>query len=447
MTGRHAPGPSYQDMLDTDTHAVPVTLRVQAVENEDLTGVPVDRYLSPEIHRREVERIWTTSWLLACREEAVPEVGDTEVFDVADLSVLVVRVAPDVIKGYFNACLHRGRRLRSGPGRVHELRCPFHGFCWHLDGELKQVPSAWDFPHVSAESHGLPEVHVARWAGFVFVHLGAEPEPLADFLGGLTEHFERWDLANRATAAHVEKLLPCNWKVAQEAFMESYHVAVTHPQVTTATADSASQYDAFDTWSRAITPRGFPSEHLRSTPTEQEMLDSMVDRSLDDPSPAVLPEGATARAFVAAGARERQRAVIGDAADDFCDAEMVDSFYFTVFPNFHPWGAFNGLVYRFRPNGNDPETSWMDVWVLRPFAGERPPASPRRVLGLDQEFMEAPELGQYARIFHQDTFNIGEVQRGLHTLARTRGAITLARYQETKIRHFHALYDERMAQG
>jgi phenylpropionate dioxygenase-like ring-hydroxylating dioxygenase large terminal subunit len=202
-------------MLDTDTHAVPVTLRVQAVENEDLGGVSVDRYLSPEIHRQEVERIWTTTWLLACREEAIPEVGDTEVFDVADLSVLVVRVAPDVIKGYFNACLHRGRRLRSGPGRVHELRCPFHGFCWHLDGGLKQVPSAWDFPHVTAESHGLPQVHVACWAGFVFVHLGAEPEPLADFLGGLTEHFERWDLANRHTAAHVEKLLPCNWKVAQ----------------------------------------------------------------------------------------------------------------------------------------------------------------------------------------------------------------------------------------
>ena len=108
--------------------------------------------------------------------------------------------------------------------------------------------------------------------------------------------------------------------------------------------------------------------------------------------------------------------MIGDAADDFCDAEMVDSFYFTVFPNFHPWGAFNGLTYRFRPNGNDPETSWMDVWLLRPFRGERPPAAERHVLGIDDDFMDAPELGPYARVFHQDVFNMGEIQRGLHTL-------------------------------
>jgi hypothetical protein len=87
----------------------------------------------------------------------------------------------------------------------------------------------------------------------------------------------------------------------------------------------------------------------------------------------------------------------------------------------------------------------MDVWLLRPFAGERPAPAPVHRLGLDQEFMEAPELGQYARVFHQDTYNMGEVQRGLHTLVRIKPGVTLARYQETKLRHFHAMYDERMA--
>ncbi|MGI9642185.1 MAG: aromatic ring-hydroxylating oxygenase subunit alpha, partial [Acidimicrobiia bacterium] len=388
-------------MLDADTREVPVTLRMQSPEYPDIARPSIDRYLSREVAELERERLWLHEWQLACREEAIPEVGDVEVYDIADISMLVMRVGPEEIKAYLNACPHRGRRIATVRGRMDELRCPFHGFCWHLDGALKRIPAPWDFPGLDEAGLDLPEVQVGRWAGFVFVNPDADAEPLDKHLGDLPAHFERWDLADRFTEAHVEKLLPCNWKVAQEAFMEAFHVAVTHPQVADATADTASQYDVFGTWSRAITPRGYPSETIKYEPTQQQMLDSMVGQGLDDPRMMELPEETTARTFIAGGGRERLRATIGDAADAFCDAEMVDSFYYTVFPNFHPWGSFNGLVYRFRPNAMDPETSWMDVWLLRPFSGERPAPAPRRVLDLDDEFTEAPELGQYARVFHQ----------------------------------------------
>ena len=35
---------------------------------------------------------------------------------------------------------------------------------------------------------------------------------------------------------------------------------------------------------------------------------------------------------------------------------MIDNFDYTIFPNFHPWGSFNRIVYRFRPNGDDHRT-------------------------------------------------------------------------------------------
>ena len=49
----------------------------------------------------------------------------------------------------------------------------------------------------------------------------------------------------------------------------------------------------------------------------------------------------------------------------------------------------------------------------------------------------ALQYGFLARVFNQDTFNLGQVQRGLH--AARHSHVTFARYQETKIRHFHAL--------
>jgi len=77
-------------------------------------------------------------------------------------------------------------------------------------------------------------------------------------------------------------------------------------------------------------------------------------------------------------ARENMRPLAGDKVDEYCDAELVDSLDYTLFPNFHPWGAFNGIVYRFRPNGNDHRSCIMEVLMMAPFQGERPAAAKLR---------------------------------------------------------------------
>ena len=67
-----------------------------------------------------------------------------------------------------------------------------------------------------------------------------------------------------------------------------------------------------------------------------------------------------------------------------------------------------------------------------------------RHIGLDGSFLEASELGPLARVFFQDEYNLGAVQRGLHTLVQHKQGVTLGAYQETKIRHFYAVYRELM---
>jgi hypothetical protein len=79
----------------------------------------------------------------------------------------------------------------------------------------------------------------------------------------------------------------------------------------------------------------------------------------------------------------------------------------------------------------------MEVIYLAPFRGRRPKPAPVHWLGEDEDWTHAPELGFLARVFNQDTFNLAKVQRGLH--AARHSHVTFARYQETKIRHFHTL--------
>ena len=442
-TGFRGNGPSYQDLLDLDSKPVPASLRRNEPGYFGDADIPVERYLAREFHELEKARLWSRVWQFACREEVLCEVGDTEVYDICDTSILIVRAAPgpDGIKAYYNACLHRGRALRDERGHVDELLCAFHGFCWSLNGRLKRVPSAWDFPQVKPGKFQLPEVRTGTWGGFVFVNMDPDCEPLEDFLGELPAFFDRWPLEDRYTRVHISKVLKVNWKVAQEAFMESFHVITTHPQLLPGFADANSQYDVFGNVSRAVSARGVPSPYLSWAPDEQQRLNSQIDQRMDDPPILEVPAGSTARKTLAQAARRSLGSVVDPAyVESLTDAELVDSYYMTVFPNMHPWGGFNQITYRFRPYRDDHQSCIMDVLLLSPFQGRRPPPATERRLSSDEPWRGAvDELGSLARVFDQDEFNLEAVQKGLRTTRKA--GVSFSVYQESKIRHFHHLLD------
>ncbi|MEZ5217578.1 MAG: SRPBCC family protein [Ilumatobacteraceae bacterium] len=162
----------------------------------------------------------------------------------------------------------------------------------------------------------------------------------------------------------------------------------------------------------------------------------MLDIRVDEDNFLHLGPGESARAGSAAAARERWRGVAGDAVDTWSDAEFIDNIDYTLFPNLHPWGAFNRIVYRFRPNGDDHESALMEVYLLAPFSGERPPPAKVTELGPDDSWTLAPELGMLAKVFEQDSFNMAMVQKGMRQAKRP--MVSLAHEQESKIRWLHA---------
>ena len=284
----------------------------------------------------------------------------------------------------------------------------------------------------------LPQAQVDTWAGFVFIN----PDPentvsLRAFLGEIVDQFEVWDLERRWKQAHVAKVIHANWKVVQEAFCEAYHVNATHPQIMPYLGDSNSQVDVWDNFARVITAGGTPSPLLDWEPTQDEMMRSMMDVRHDQVSPVPIDDTTSMRAVAAAMARSRWRHVAGDWADALSDAELMDSIDYTVFPNFHPWGAFNRIVYRFRPNGRDHRSAIMECILLSPYQGDRPP--PCEVHWLDEHETFT------GKVFDQDLFNMPNMQLGLETTRKP--GITLANYQESKVRWLHQKLGEWIDSG
>ncbi len=437
-----APHPTYQELLDADTHPVPDVLRIENPPTDEPVDVPVSRYTTKEWHDLEVEHLWSRVWQFVCRVEEIPEVGDHEVYEIAGQSYIVVRSAPDELKAFPNSCLHRGRALKDYGGNCSEIRCAFHGFAWHLDGSLQDIPSDWDFPHIEPAEFSLPECSVDTWAGFVFMNPDPDAEPLSEFLGDVVDQFDVWDLEKRFKAAHVAKIVPANWKVAQEAFCEAYHVNATHPQLLRYVGDTNTQVDVWHNFARAITASGVASPVYPGDADENEIMATMLDVREDQVCPIPVPEGQTARAVFAEVIRNSFRQRAGDWVDRMSDAEMVDNIDYTIFPNFHPWGAFNRIVYRFRPNGNDHRTAIMEVILLVPYIDDPPPSCEVHWLTDDETFTDAAELAGLGKVFNQDLYNMPRVQHGLESTRRSH--VTLSAYQEAKVRWLHRRLGEFM---
>ncbi len=277
-----SPGLSYQQLLDTDTHEVPGILREQSARFLGDEDVTIDHYISREWHELEKQHLWSRVWQFACREEHIPRVGDHTVYDIAGRSYLIVRTEADTIKAYPNACLHRGRQLKQYDGNCSEIRCAFHGFAWNIDGTLKDVPAPWDLPHVVADQFSLPDVKVGTWDGFVFINPDPDAAPLADYVKDLAAHFDRWNLRDRYVQTHVAKVIGANWKIAQEAFCEAFHVNATHPQILPYIGDTNSQVDIWENCARVITPAATPSPLIDWTPDEETILRYALDVRLDE---------------------------------------------------------------------------------------------------------------------------------------------------------------------
>jgi len=419
-----------QFLIDNDRKPdlVPDVYRLESPMPGGPLKVDTARFYEQRYHDLEVERIWRRTWQLACREDDIPNVGDYIVYRIAHLSFLVVRTADGGIQAHQNVCLHRGRTLREEDGKcATEFRCPYHGWSWRLDGSLKEITCEWDFPGVREDTAKLPAAKVATWAGSVFINPDPEAEPLEDFLGPvMMEHYRKFKLENRYKQAHVRRVMHANWKVVMEAFMESYHVIATHPQMMLTGGDSSNiRYDVFGNWGRG--------GHLGVTSISPQ-------RDIWKTEEEQLAE----YRYVADLNADFLRGVIGDEVDQYSDAELNDGSFNDLFPNCHPWGGWARIIFRFLPNGSNPNESLMDVMLLAPWPEGKPKPAPAKMklLAVDEPWTTASELGSLAKIIDQDCLNLPYVQEGLR--AKQPPYIWYSAYQESKIRHFHTLYDKWM---
>ena len=242
--------------------------------------IPTGRYTDPAFHQLEKDRIFRRTWLFAGHESEWPEPGAYRVVTRSGAPIVVVRGDDGVLRGFYNACRHRGAPVtREECGTARRLTCQYHSWSYGTDGSLKAVPDARSFADLDTGSLGLVPVGCQTWDGWVFVNEDADAAPLVDFLGPIADQMAEINGPGmRAVGTQVHELA-CNWKLMVDAFLEVYHVRTVHPD------NAALLYN-----DQSVTVTMLPNGHSRLNVEKHDAFRDfpMVSEEYDNPAVPLL---------------------------------------------------------------------------------------------------------------------------------------------------------------
>ena len=224
-------------------------------------------YTDPAIFENEMNGLLSRTWQFACHSNQIPNVGDYIAFEIAGQNLFAIRGSDDVIRTFYNVCMHRAHELVQGQGNARVVVCPYHQWSYELTGGLRAGPNIKSVPGFDRSEICLTDVRTEDFNGFIFVNLDNDAAPMDDWYPGVREEIAEYvpNHDKLSPLEWVECPEKCNWKVSVENYSECYHCPQCHPTF----AQGLIKPETYD-----IQPmdKGYTLRHL----TECQSLDKMT---------------------------------------------------------------------------------------------------------------------------------------------------------------------------
>lgn len=413
--------------------------------------IPTERYTSPAFVERERAAIWSRVWQVVGRVDELEKPGDFKEYRIFDQSYVVLLGHDGQLRGFVNACRHRGNVLFTGRGHApRRIVCQYHLWSYDLAGNLRGCSK----PEIDKDAHGLLQVPVDTFAGFIFLNPDPQAAPLREFLGDdVIRMLEPYHLDQMTTVLDVREPLECNWKVVMDAFEEGYHISGIHPQLLRVIAidPTKTKYRFLDKHSIAVAP--FEVAHVDGMGPEKQVegimelpetfpgvvrvlprFNELVDSHRDPNGNLTFPDGVTGRTLLQQATRD---SLSRDGLDvsGLTDEQMSDNHGWVLFPNFFMTiraGEATVIMSTPHPDG-DPNRC---VWHITSFMW----LPPEHRGAFAAELIEVTEPGsfKYFEALQQDYDQMPRQQRGLRNARLDHMALV---DEEVVIAHYHSVID------
>ena len=194
-------------------------------------------YTDPDIYEAELKHIYEGNWIYIAHDSELPNPNDYITTVIGRQPVIIARGADGVLRGFVNACSHRGANVcRKRKGNAKLWTCPYHGWVFDNQGTLLDVKNEAGggyLPGFHKSDYGLtPVPHVESYRGFIFASLNADVLPLKEHLAGAAIFLDMFaDQSEQGL-----EILPGlsvythhgNWKMQAENGVDGYHLDPVH---------------------------------------------------------------------------------------------------------------------------------------------------------------------------------------------------------------------------
>lgn len=208
----------------------------------------VDRavYTDKALFDAEIAHIFESGWNYICHESQIAEPTSYFSAHIGRQPVFLTRTKAGEIKGFINACSHRGALLTAKrQGKSAALTCRFHGWSYDGDGtciRIKAEAEGYGDKGVDRSTFNLvPLGQVASYRGFVFASLEADVPTLDDWLGDTARFIDLMADAGpnglEVVPGSSTYVVDANWKTQCENAVDGYHVSTVHRVFATTVAN------------------------------------------------------------------------------------------------------------------------------------------------------------------------------------------------------------------
>jgi len=233
-----------REIIESYDHAAPL---------ENAQTIPASWYTDEQIYALELEAVFAGSWQLVARLDQLQGPGRYVTAEIAGEPIVIVCGSDNVLRGFFNVCRHHAAAVMTElEGTANQLRCPYHGWTYSLEGELKGTPDFGGVCDFDRASTGLHPVEIASWEKWIFARIDRGPgvppvnpdqttpqdnhgrdarvTPLENFLGtDLTTQIKALALNGLHWMERRRYSFDCNWKVFVDNYLDGgYHVPYLH---------------------------------------------------------------------------------------------------------------------------------------------------------------------------------------------------------------------------
>jgi choline monooxygenase len=210
----------------------------------EASTIPAAWYTDPRVLHLERRTVFRRAWQCAGRFDQLRTTGDYISCGLpAGEPIVIAHGSDHTLRAFFNVCRHHAAAVVTEPeGSAGQFRCPYHGWTYSLDGELKGTPDFAGVRNFDRAANGLVQFDCGVFEKWVFVKPDRGGLSLDGFLGS--------DLADRLRALGLDRLqwmerrrytLDCNWKVFVDNYLDGgYHIPHIHKGL-----DSVLEYSTY----------------------------------------------------------------------------------------------------------------------------------------------------------------------------------------------------------